>query len=229
MLIGHENTIVSHFSVGKALLYADANGTYLPQDEQIDMADDSIYDLASLTKLFTTILALDQIGQGKLNVNETVVTYLPEFAANNKSTITIEQLMTHTSGFDADPVPPLYPNYTTYDERKTAVITQAPINAPGTTYLYSDLNFMNLGFVLETITGKTLDSLLEERLTGPLCMKDTFYNRGNVEYREARFDDLPEMPLMSVPQYSRMVAEEFQIEVLGSTFEPPRPQPVRGT
>lgn len=56
---------------------------------------------------------------------------MPEFAANNKSTITIQQLLTHTSGFDADPVPALYPNYTTYDDRRQACITQALINTPG--------------------------------------------------------------------------------------------------
>ena len=61
--IGHRNTIISHFASGKALLYADANGTLLPGSQQIDMQEDSIYDMASLTKLFTTVLALDQIGK----------------------------------------------------------------------------------------------------------------------------------------------------------------------
>jgi CubicO group peptidase (beta-lactamase class C family) len=50
----------------------------------------------------------------------------------------------------------------------------------GSTFLYSDLNFMNLGFVLETTSGKTLDQLVSERLTKPLGMTDTFYNVGNL-------------------------------------------------
>lgn len=63
LLVGHQNRIVEAYSAGKALLYADANGTLLPEDQQIGITNDSIYDLASLTKLITTVLALDQIGQ----------------------------------------------------------------------------------------------------------------------------------------------------------------------
>jgi CubicO group peptidase (beta-lactamase class C family) len=61
--VAHRNAIVSHFAVGKTLLYADANGTLLPEDQQIDSREDTIYDMASISKLFTTILALDQLGQ----------------------------------------------------------------------------------------------------------------------------------------------------------------------
>lgn len=92
-------------------------------------------------------------------------------------------MMTHVSGFAADPVPPLYPNYTTQAERRNAVITQAPINPPGAVYLYSDLNFMNLGFVLEAVTNRTLDQLLAERLTHKIGMHNTDYNVGNQEHR----------------------------------------------
>ncbi|KAK1923922.1 putative beta-lactamase [Papiliotrema laurentii] len=215
VLVAHRNAIVSHFAVGKTLLYADANGTLLPEDQQIDSREDTIYDMASISKLFTTILALDQLGQGTIQLDHTVASYLPEFATNNKSDITILQLLTHTSGFDADPVPPLYPNYTTYDARREACITQAPINPPGSTFLYSDLNFLNLGFVLETVTGKSLDQLLHDQLTSKLGMSDTFYNVGN-------------KPAEQLPNYYRTAATEYQIQVLGQN-EPPRPQPVRGS
>lgn len=80
ILVGHRNTIVTHYSDGYNLLYADANGTYLPKEEQIKVQDDSIYDLASLTKLFTTLLALDALGRGDINLKEKVATYLPDFA-----------------------------------------------------------------------------------------------------------------------------------------------------
>ena len=94
VLIGHLNTIVSHFSSGKALLYADVNGTLLPEDQQIDIQDDSIYDMASspphfttlltpmeasLSKLFTTIVSLDQIGQGHFALEDKVSQYIPEY------------------------------------------------------------------------------------------------------------------------------------------------------
>ncbi|ORY31998.1 putative beta-lactamase [Naematelia encephala] len=216
LVVGHKNTIVTQYADGKALLYADANGTHLDVSEQVETEIDTIYDLASLSKLFATVVALDQLGQGLIQLNATVASYIPEFAANNKSTVTIEQLLTHTSGFDADPVPPLFPNYTTIEERRQAAITQALINPPGSTFLYSDLNLMNLGFVLESTTGKTLDQLVKERVTGPLGMSDTFYNSGN-------------LPSHLLPSYDRIVATEFQIQVVGPTYSPPRPQPVRGT
>lgn len=62
-MVGHQNKIVSYFADGKALLYSYSNGTKLPEDQQIDTTKESIYDLASLSKLFTTLMALDQLGK----------------------------------------------------------------------------------------------------------------------------------------------------------------------
>lgn len=214
-LVAHDNTIVSVFAVGKRNLYADVNGTKLPPNLQEDATVDTIYDMASLTKLFTAVAALRQIDAGRLALNATVASYVPEFAVNGKENITILQLVTHTSGFDADPSPPLFSSvYTTYDQRIQAIITQKIINPPGSTYLYSDLNFMSLFIVLETITGRRLDDLIQE-YTRPMGLTSTFFNRGNVEG-------------YANPLYPRTATQEFQIAVLGPS-EPQRPQPVRGT
>lgn len=214
-LIGHDSVIVSAVAVGKRNLYADVNGTYLPAHLQEDATVDTIYDMASLTKLFTTVAALRQIDAGGLSISHTVASYIPKFAVNGKENITILQLLTHTSGFDADPVPSLYSsNYTTYAERINAIVEQEIINPPGSTFLYSDLNFMSLMIVLEKITGKKLDALIYE-FTKPLGMKSTFFNRGNIEG--------PKFPF-----YHKMATQEFQIAVLGPD-EPQRPQPIRGT
>ncbi|KAH9224993.1 putative beta-lactamase [Leptodontidium sp. 2 PMI_412] len=214
-LVAHDSTIVSEFAVGKRNLYADVNGTYLPESEQEDATVDTIYDLASLTKLFTTVAALRQLDTGKLNLNATVASYIPAFAVNGKEEITILQLLTHTSGFDADPVPSLFSsNYTTYAERINAIITQKIINPPGNTFLYSDLNFMTMAIVLEKITGLPIDAQIYQ-YTIPLGMTKTFFNRGNIEGQ--RF-----------PFYHDIATQEFQIDVLGPG-EPQRPQPVRGT
>lgn len=197
------------------LLYADANGTKLPEREQLPTEANTIYDMASLTKMYTTIAALRQIDAGKLDIHQTVASYVPAFAANGKENITILMLMTHTSGFPPDPTPPLYyPVYKTVQERVAAILNQTLVNTPGSTYLYSDLNFMSLQQVLEHITGRPLDKLIAE-YTVPLGMHDTFFNRGNVEGP-------------AFPPYPRMAAQEYQIEVLGD-MEPKRPQPVRGT
>lgn len=197
------------------LLYADANGTKLPESEQLPAEDDTIYDMASLTKLYTTIAALRQIDAGKLDIYHTVASYLPAFAANGKENVTVLELLTHTSGFQPDPKPPLYyPVYPTYEDRVQAILNTGLINPPGSTYLYSDLNFMSTQLMLEHITGRKLDELIKE-YTEPLGMHDTFFNRGNIEGP-------------AFPPYPRMAAQEFQIEVQGD-MEPKRPQPVRGT
>lgn len=214
-LIGHDSTIVKLVAVGKRNLYANVDGDLLPSELQEDATIDTIYDMASLTKMFTTVAALRQLDTGKLKLNSTVASYIPQFAVNGKENITILQLFTHTSGFDADPVPALYSsNYTTNAERINAILTQKIINPPGSTFLYSDLNFMSLMLVLERITGQPIDALIYE-YTIPLGMKATFFNRGNIEG--------PKFPF-----YRSMATQEFQIAVLGEE-EPQRPQPVRGT
>ncbi|KAF9523035.1 putative beta-lactamase [Crepidotus variabilis] len=214
-IVGHDGTIVSAFAVGKRNLYADVNGTLLPTSEQENATLDTIYDMASLTKLFTTIAALRERDSGKLDLNSTVSTYLPQFAVNGKQNITILMLLTHTSGFDADPNPPLFSStYSSTAERIQAIISAPLIHQPGTVYLYSDLNFMTLGIVLEHITSQPLDALIYA-YSRPLGMTSTFFNRDNFEGTENLF-------------YTQIATQEFQIAVLGLE-EPHRSQPVRGT
>lgn len=216
-IVGRCSVIVSEFADGKRDLYADVNGTLLPPSQQEDTTIDTIYDMASLTKLFTTVAALQQIDTGTLDLHAAVASYIPKFAVHGKKNITILMLLTHTSGFAPDPKPPLYyPVYKTYSERTNAIITQKIENPPGSTFLYSDLNFMTLFLVLEKITGKTLDDLIYA-YTKPLGMKNTFFNRGNLYP--------PQFPRAT---YNKMATQEFQIAVLGPK-EPQRPQPVRGT
>ncbi|KAF8067784.1 putative beta-lactamase [Lyophyllum atratum] len=214
VMVGHQNTIVSSFAVGQSYKYADVNGTQLPLQKQIEAEKDTIYDMASLTKMFTSIAAMQQLDAGGIALNATVATYLPDFAVNGKANVTILQLLTHTSGFAPDPVPGLWIGWATYAERKQAVIESPLVNVPGMKYVYSDLNLMTMQFVLEKVTSLPLDTLIHERFTGPLGMKNTFYNRGNM--------DLPQQLL------HRVAVTEFQTDVLGPT-EPQRAQPIWGT
>ncbi|KAF9003435.1 beta-lactamase/transpeptidase-like protein [Cyathus striatus] len=210
VIIGHKNTVVSYFAVGNSKKYADVNGTLLPEDHQLPAEKGTIYDMASLTKMFTTIAALQQLEKRAVTLNATVASYIPEFAVNGKENVTILMLLTHTSGFDADPNPDLWIGYSTIAERRKAILDQAIIHPPGTTYLYSDLNFMSLQLVLEAVTSTPLDALVHDYFTLPLGMKDTYFNRGNKDMTE------------------RVAVTEFQIAALGPE-EPQRPQPVWGT
>ncbi|GHH82337.1 serine hydrolase [Streptomyces sulfonofaciens] len=174
-LMVHDGKVVERSAGGYAVKYADAT-TELPEDQWVPARTDTIYDLASLSKLFTSIVAVQQLEAGRIDLDTPVAHYLPEFAVGGKGDITIKQLLTHTSGFDADPVPSLWQGYPDLASRRKAILDTKPINPPGTTYLYSDLNMLTMQLVLEKVTGKPLDTLVREDVTGPLHMADTGYN-----------------------------------------------------
>ncbi|MFD5071511.1 serine hydrolase domain-containing protein, partial [Streptomyces sp. NPDC058369] len=178
LLAGRGGTVALHRPIGKAVRYSAYDettdtGVEFPADQQIAMAEDTVFDLASVSKLFTSILAVQQIERGTLELEATVASYLPEFAGGGKQDITIRQLLTHTSGFTA--WIPLY-SAPTREGKLELLWKEVPANTPGTVYLYSDLNLISLQLVLEKLTGRTLDVLLRERITGPLGMHRTRYN-----------------------------------------------------
>ena len=178
VLAGRGGTVALHQPIGMAVRYAAYDektdtGVEFPAAEQIPMAADTVFDLASVSKLFTSILAVQQLERGALELEGKVATYLPEFARAGKQQMTIRQLLTHTSGFRA--WIPLY-NAPTYEQKLELIWNQEPLNPPGTKYLYSDLNLISLQLVLEKITGLPLDTLLHDEITAPLGMHRTRYN-----------------------------------------------------
>lgn len=170
-LLVHDGVVVRRDAVGKALRYSDAQGTELPADEQEPMRPDTIFDLASVTKLFTSIAVLQQVEAGKVRLDSPVARYLPEFAVHGKQAITVQQLLTHTSGLQAEVhlwnLPPA--------QRIPSVLALTPEHPPGTTYTYSDANMITLGVLVERVTGTTLDKAVAEGITGPLGLRDTGY------------------------------------------------------
>lgn len=178
LLAGRGGTVALHQPIGKAVRYSAYDettdtGVEFPADEQIATARDTVFDLASVSKLFTSILAVQQLERGRLELEGKVASYLPEFGAAGKQDITIRQLLTHTSGFRA--WIPLYAA-PTYEEKLRLIWNEAPVSPPGTAYLYSDLNLISLQLVLEEITGHPLDALLHDEITAPLGMRRTRYN-----------------------------------------------------
>ncbi|MEW2546946.1 serine hydrolase [Streptomyces sp. NPDC047002] len=178
LLAGRGGTIALHRAIGKAVRYADYDAatdtaTEFPADRQIDAAEDTVYDLASLSKLFTSVVAVQQIEHGRLDVDAKVASYLPAYAGGGKQDITVRMLLTHVSGLQAD-----LPFYEAPDRaaRLGMLWDEAPIHQPGTAYLYSDLNMISLQLVLEEITGHPLDRLVREGITEPLGMAATRYN-----------------------------------------------------
>jgi CubicO group peptidase (beta-lactamase class C family) len=178
VLAAHHGIVVSRFAVGAAVRYAahDTGIVELPPEERIPARTDTLWDLASISKLFTTIVVLQQVEAGKVNPDEPVATYVPEFAAGGKATITVRHLLTHTSGLPA--FLPFYSRYPTPEERLAAVLT-TPVTAatrPGEQYVYSDIGLISLGVLIERVTGKSLAGAVRDGVTGPLGMRDTGYN-----------------------------------------------------
>jgi CubicO group peptidase (beta-lactamase class C family) len=173
-VLAHDGVVVNRHNVGYAVRYADAAGTELPDDQKVAMRSDTIFDMASVSKLFTSITVMQLVEAGKVDIEEPVATYLPEFGVNGKDVITVRELLTHTSGLVS--WLPLWSAYPDIPSRIKAVMDVAPKNTPGTVYEYSDLNLITLGVMVERLTGKKLDQVVADRITKPLGMVDTGYN-----------------------------------------------------
>ncbi len=173
-LLAHNGVVVDRTAVGQAVRYADAVGTELPAEQQVAMRADTIFDMASVSKLFTSLAVMCLVEDRRVRVEEKVAAYLPEFGVNGKESITVGQLLTHTSGLE--PFIPLWRDWPDRAARIKAVMDRAPTSPPGTRYLYSDLNLITLGVLVERLSGRSLDQVVADRITGPLGMVDTGYN-----------------------------------------------------
>ncbi|MCA1057200.1 serine hydrolase [Rossellomorea aquimaris] len=171
-LVARSGVVVKHDAYGDAYRYTD--GDFTEAERPINMEKDTIFDLASISKIFTTTAAMILYEEGKFNLDDPVADYIPEFAANGKEDVTIRQLMTHTSGFTA--WIPLYRQGNDREDRLQIVFNQPLANEPGTTYTYSDLNMITLGAIVERLSGKRLDEFVKETITEPIGMEDTMYN-----------------------------------------------------
>ncbi|MGH3354447.1 MAG: serine hydrolase [Nocardioidaceae bacterium] len=172
-LAARAGVIAVHEAAGHAFRYADPQ-TELPPGEQVPAAKDTIFDLASLTKTFTTIALMQQVESGRVELDAPVASYLPAFAQNGKAAVTVRQLLTHTGGLPAWEA--LYSKYDTVQARLDAVLAVEPETPAGTAYEYSDLGMITLGLLVEEVTGRRLDQVIEDRITRPLGMDETMFN-----------------------------------------------------
>lgn len=173
VLAGRGRSVALHEAIGSAVRYTAYDehadlGVELPEDRRVPMRPDTLVDLASLTKLFTSVLAARL-----LDLDAAVASYVPGFAAAGKAGITVRQLLDHTSGFR--PELPFY-DAPTPEARARMLWQEAPLHPPGTERVYSDLNLIAVQQCLEAATGRPLDALVHEHVTGPLGMADTRYN-----------------------------------------------------
>jgi uncharacterized protein YbbC (DUF1343 family)/CubicO group peptidase (beta-lactamase class C family) len=162
VIVGHDGHVVFHKAFG--------NRSLMPQPEA--MTEDTIFDVASLTKVLTTAPAVMQLyEQGRFLLNDPVAKYLPEFAANGKQDVTIRQLLTHYSGLPADVS--LGDVWEGKQEGLHRAFATELITAPGVQFRYSDINFITLGALVEKLSGLTLDQYEARYIAQPLGLKRT--------------------------------------------------------
>jgi serine-type D-Ala-D-Ala carboxypeptidase len=157
------------------VVYRKAFGrmTYDSESRRVDT--ETVYDLASLTKAVATTSIIMQLAErDSLSLGAPVCRYLPDFERNGKEKVTIENLLRHNSGLRAHTW--FAKTCRTPDEVYTSVYNDTLINPPNTTTVYSDLGFILLGKIIETITGKSLSSNFHERFALPLGMNTTMFN-----------------------------------------------------
>ncbi len=143
-----------------------------PQPEAMTL--DTIFDIASLTKVVATTTAVMQLVEdGRLRLADRVTTFIPEFGTHGKDRITVLDLLTHMSGLrpDVDVV-------ADWAGRDTAIrlaTEEVPTAPPGTRFVYSDINFFVLAEIVSRVSGQPFQDFTRSRIFAPLGMRDTAF------------------------------------------------------
>jgi CubicO group peptidase (beta-lactamase class C family) len=155
--------------------FFDALGRAVREPREVRATAETIYDLASLTKpLVTGLLSARRVERGEMGLDAPVADYLDEFKTSAYRTVTVRQLLTHTSGLPA--WRPLRVQTGGRRERVLETIAALPAeHEPGARVLYSDLGFITLGLLLERLSGAPLAELARREIFGPLELRRTFF------------------------------------------------------
>ncbi|MGV0904156.1 serine hydrolase domain-containing protein [Mycobacterium novum] len=178
--IGHAGTTVFSQAFGARKLTDEPGLDGAPSPAE-PMTEDTIFDIASLTKCLATAVAVLQLyEQGRVRIDEPVQTYLPEFNETNdprRAQVTLRMLLTHTSGIGGD-LSHQGPWGLTDPDKSGGVhrALTAPLEfGPGEMFHYSDIGFIILGALVETMSGQSLDTYVQDNIFAPLGMTDTRY------------------------------------------------------
>lgn len=164
ILVGHQGRIAYRRAFGLRSV------TPRPQP----MTSDTVFDVASLTKVVATTTAVMQlVEQSRLDLNRPAAAYWPEFGQNGKNRITIRQLLTHTSGLRPEVNSRV--SWWGYEGALAAIVADRPVNPPGAGFRYSDVNFIVLGELVRRVSGLPLNRYCAENIFQPLALRDTLF------------------------------------------------------
>ncbi len=182
LLIAKDGKVIKHSAYGYANRYQQ-DGSELAEPEP--MQPDTLFDLASNTKMYATNYALMQlVSSGKLDVNKPVQHYIGEYQGDGREQRLVSDLLQHTAGYDAEVHFHRPDNrhgamfYSLDRKRSIELISSAvPFARPrGEQALYSDIDYMLLGLLIERISGMPQDTYLEQTLYQPMGLSNTVFN-----------------------------------------------------
>jgi uncharacterized protein YbbC (DUF1343 family)/CubicO group peptidase (beta-lactamase class C family) len=184
-----EKDIAQHRLPGAVVLVArngrvvkrSAYGARATEPSREGMATDTIFDLASLTKVVATATSIMILNErGKVRLSDPLSTYIPEIKGEGRDRITIELLLTHRAGYAPDF--DLKERWTGYDEAIKRLIHEPLRNPPGARFVYSDIGYIALGEVVHRASGLSLDEFARQNIFAPLGMRNTGF-RPNANQR----------------------------------------------
>ena len=159
---------------GDRVVYAKAIGNRALEPAVEPMTLDTMFDVASLTKVVaTTTSVMKLMEDGKIRLSDRVSSFIPGFERHNKTDITVRHLMTHTSGLRPDL--DLADDWSGYDRGVELAMEEVPTSAPGERFVYSDINYVLLGEIVKRAGGMPLDEFAATHVFAPLGMKDTMF------------------------------------------------------
>jgi len=179
LLVARHGKVVLHRAYGKR----DGNFAGPPWQNPA-MPLNGIFDLQSITKMFTAIIAVELAEDGELDLDAPVSDYLPEFATGDKAAVHVRDLIRFTAGEPLDADTSLVGD----PDPWATILAQTLSYTPNTTVLYSDIGYRILGRVIEVAGGASLDALVKNRITDPLGMFDTGWRpHATMPWKSSRF------------------------------------------
>ncbi len=180
VVVGHGGRVVFEKAYGERKLASEPGLDGQPSTAEA-MTEDTIFDMASLSKCLSTATAVMQLyEQGKVQFDDPVEKYLPGFNAGHdaeRAKVTVRMLLTHTSGEgpDVDLKDAWGLAAPDFMEGAHRALTTPLMSAPGEVFRYSDINFILLGYMVQVLSGEPLDVYAQEHIFKPLGMTETRY------------------------------------------------------
>jgi len=186
--------------------YLRAFGNRAVEPAQEPMTVDTIFDIASLTKVFATTPSIMLLVEtGDVRLGDRVKRYLPQFVGGKKEEITVHQLLTHYSGLPPDF--DLSKRWQGNEEAMEQLWKERTVSDPGKEFAYSDLNFIALGEIVRVVSGRPLDVFARENIFQPLGMNETTFRppatwRARIAPTEPRSNTLQYLKGVATPEQS---------------------------